>query len=73
MTVDTFSVRAADGVPAMDGMLQAQSDQLVLILSDGSREPVANPPDALRELIGHRVWIAQKNGETRGFGAIEPR
>jgi hypothetical protein len=73
MTVDTFSVRAADGVPARDGVLQAQGDQLMLVLSDGSREPVANPPDALRELIGHRIWIAQKNGETRGFGEIAPR
>lgn len=55
--VDRFIVRAMDGVPARDGILETSGDAIVLRLADGSRSPIVSPPAALRTHVGQRVWL----------------
>ena len=57
-TVSEFAVRSVDGVAALDGTLTSEGNGLVLITADGKRHVVANPPDALRQHVGGRVWIS---------------
>lgn len=59
---DRFIVRAVDGRPARDGILEADGDALLLRLIDGSRSPIVDPPAALRTHVGARVWIAGAAG-----------
>jgi hypothetical protein len=68
-------VRAADGVPATDGVLAREGDRDVLVLRDGSRRVVARLPQALRGRVGARVWLAGPlDGDIDSFGIIaEPR
>ena len=74
ITVSRFLVRSVDGAPALDGTLIARGDQLLLVTRDGKQHPIANPPPALREHVGARVWITgplDKGPLT--FGVIEER
>ncbi|HJU64245.1 MAG TPA: hypothetical protein VJ596_01150 [Gemmatimonadaceae bacterium] len=54
--VASFTVRSVNGDPAVDGVLVVDGGGLA-IDTDGGRRRVSNPPDALRELVGARVWI----------------
>lgn len=54
--VATFTVRSADGAPVVDGVVQREGDRLFLLTTGGKRA-LGNPPDALRAMIGARVWI----------------
>ncbi|MBI4540113.1 MAG: hypothetical protein HY704_11465 [Gemmatimonadetes bacterium] len=66
-----FAVRAANGVPAVDGRLALAGDSLVLVTTDGARRRIRHPPAALRELVGAHVWIAgQPDAEPLAFGLI---
>ena len=56
--VERFAVRAADGVPAVDGVLAREGGRDVLVLEDGRRVPLAYTPEALRGMHGARVWLA---------------
>ena len=57
-TVAQFAVRTVDGISALDGTLATEGNGLVLLTSDGKRHAIANPPDALRQHVGGRVWIS---------------
>jgi hypothetical protein len=56
--VARYAVRTVDGVTAITGTLSSDGDRLVLVDDDGRRHVVANPPSALREHVGARVWIS---------------
>ena len=56
--VERVSVRAADGVAAVDGILARDGARDVLVLEDGRRVPLAFTPVALRGKYGARVWLA---------------
>lgn len=53
-----FEVRAVDGLPAVDGILTAEPAGLSLLTADGQKLLVQQPPPALRELAGARIWVA---------------
>lgn len=56
--VERVSVRAAEGVAAVDGVLARDGARDVLVLEDGRRVPLAVTPAALRGKYGARVWLA---------------
>jgi hypothetical protein len=57
LRVTSFAVRSADGQPAVDGVLVRDGDGLALETAAG-RVRLGNPPAALRDLVGARVWVA---------------
>jgi hypothetical protein len=68
------AVRAAHGVPAVDGVLAREGDVYVLVTLEGERVPIARLPEALRGRIGSRVWLAgPPHREVDTYGVIEPR
>jgi hypothetical protein len=70
-TVRSFSVRAVDGVPAVDGILVADGDALYLRLMGGELRRIAKAPAALRAQVGKRVWVAGAlEGEVAAFGVV---
>jgi hypothetical protein len=58
LVVGRFTVVAANGLPATDGVLTADGDALTLVTSDGMRHQLVNPSPALRAAAGHRVWVS---------------
>jgi hypothetical protein len=69
-----FAVRAVDGVPARDGTLVEERGSWFLVTADGGRHRLAAPPDALREQVGARVWVAgAAEGSVASFGVITPK
>ncbi len=72
MHVTGFVVRAADGVPAIDGRLEREGDQYVLVTADGRRHQLQHVPQGIRDRVGQRVWIAGSlEREPEAFGVIE--
>jgi hypothetical protein len=72
LTVRRFTVLAANGVPATDGILAADRTSIVLITADGTRHPLVNPPPALRANLGHRAWVSGPlDHEVIAYGIIE--
>lgn len=71
-TVRQFMVVAANGVPAIDGMLVADGDALTLVTADGKRLRLVSPSPALRGAVGHRVWVSGPlNRAPVAYGVIE--
>ena len=71
MTVSRFAVRAVGGLPAHDGTLLADGDALTLQAADGRRVRIHNPPPALRQHVGARVWLSGDLAkEPDSFGVI---
>ena len=72
LTVRRFTVLAANGVPATDGVLAADGDALVLVTSDGARHRLVNPPPLLRANVSHRAWVSGPlDREAVAYGIIE--
>lgn len=70
IVVSDFFVRAADGVPAYDGVLQPDGS---LRLTDGSGVRRVPLPGALQGMSGARVWIAVKDNRPFAYGLIAGR
>ena len=51
-----YAVRSVDGEPAVDGVLASEDGGLVLVTTGGRRR-IVRPPQALRGMIGARVWL----------------
>lgn len=69
--VSRVRVRAAEGVPAVDGVLAREGGRDVLVMPDGTRRVVARLPQALRGRAGARVWLAGPlEGDIDSFGVI---
>ncbi len=71
MDVTDFAVRAADGVPAIDGVLEERDGGFSLV-RNGRTTAIGRAPAAIRPLIGKRVWVTMANGDVHTFGLIEP-
>ena len=54
--VERFTVVAANGEAVLDGFLRRDGDGLALETATG-RVRLGNPPAALRDQVGARVWI----------------
>ncbi|HYX80912.1 MAG TPA: hypothetical protein VE714_00870 [Gemmatimonadales bacterium] len=57
LAVSRFAVRTVDGLPALDGTLIARGDRLLLVTRDGKQHAIGNPPPALRDHVGARIWL----------------
>ena len=70
LAVNSFEVRAADGVPVIDGILSNDRGGWSVRLADGTRRPVVRVPLALQPYAGARVWIAEGNAALTRHGLI---
>jgi hypothetical protein len=72
LAVRRFTVLAANGVPATDGVLAVDGDALVLVTPDGTRHRLVNPPPLLRSSVGHRAWVSGAlDRELVAYGIID--
>lgn len=70
--VQRFEVRALGETPAVDGVLIAEGDDVVLVRRDSQRVPLSAVPASLRQHIGARVWVAgSPEGRVESYGVIE--
>lgn len=72
LRLERFTVISVAGQPVVDGVIGGTPDRLELQTARGS-VPLGNPPQALRKLIGARVWIggSLETGPNQ-FGVIVP-
>jgi hypothetical protein len=69
--VTRVHVRAANGVPAVDGVLARDGGRDVLVLGDGSRRVITTLPRPLRTRTGAWIWLAGPlDGDIDSFGVI---
>jgi len=54
--VERFTVLAANGEPALDGIVRRDGEALALETA-GGRVRLGNPPAELRDQVGARVWV----------------
>lgn len=72
LTVARFTVLEANGVPATDGRLIADTAALYLQTSDGVRHRLVSPSPRLRARAGSRVWVSGPlDREPVAYGFIE--
>ncbi len=70
----SFVVRAADGVPATDGLVVSSGGVLSLRLADGRVVPAPMLPASLRRMVGARVWVAGPlDAPPQAYGVIADR
>jgi hypothetical protein len=67
---DSFFVRATDGIPAHDGILELTNGNYSLRLSNGTRMPITTLPDALRANVGSRIYIVGPVVKPASWGII---
>ena len=73
-SVDEFEVRAADGVSATDGVVAVADGSFFLVTADGRRLAARYLPQALRQKVGARVFVAGAlDGEAASYGVIRER
>lgn len=70
VVVAEYFVRAADGVPAYDGVILEDGS---LRLSDGSGVKRVPIPIGMQGMTGARVWVAPKDGKPQAYGLIQAR
>lgn len=72
LRVERFRVRRFDGRPAVDGILTRAREGWALVM-EGDTTALADPPPALLEHEGQRVWVAGDPSRTpEAFGVITP-
>lgn len=65
-----YVVRAVDGDAVADGTLALEGGRVVLV-TPGARRPLARPPQALRGMIGARVWlVGPLDGTIASYGVL---
>lgn len=73
LEVEAYRVRSADGLEAVDGVLEMDGDAAVLVTPAGDRIRYTPVPPGLRPLEGRRVWIAgPPGGEPQAWGSLDP-
>jgi hypothetical protein len=70
IVISDYVVRSNAGVPAYDGIVEADG---TLRLTDGSGARRVPLPAAMRDMIGTRVWVAVKNGAATSYGLVPRR
>lgn len=74
MIVSSFIVRAADGVPAVDGVLGSVGGTFVIVTREGVRHQVPHLPTTLRAQVGARVYLAGPlTAPPNAYGVIPER
>lgn len=69
--ITRFAVRAADGDPAIDGVLERSAEGFVLRLADGERLTLESVPEPLRTAIGMRIfWVGPLDSAPRAYGVL---
>lgn len=65
-----YVVRTVDGQAVADGVLARDGERLVLVTPQG-RRPIAKPLQALRGMIGARVWlVGPLDGTISSYGVL---
>lgn len=65
-----YAVRSVDGEPAVDGVLASEDGGLVLVTTGGRRR-IVRPPQALRGMMGARVWlVGSLEGGITSYGVL---
>ncbi|MBA3889426.1 MAG: hypothetical protein H0X64_02750 [Gemmatimonadaceae bacterium] len=65
-----YAVRSVDGEPAVDGVLARDGDRIVLVTPAG-RRTITQPLQALRGMIGARVWlVGPLDGTIASYGVL---
>jgi len=72
MDVRTFTVTEVDGRPALDGVLFRDDEGLGLVDGEGRTHHLPDAPDALRDLVGARVWITGPLDAPQAWGVLLP-
>jgi hypothetical protein len=57
MRVTSFTALTVSGAPVVDGVIRVDGSTVALETTNG-RVTLGNPPDALRRLVGARVWVS---------------
>jgi hypothetical protein len=72
--VEQFSVRAVDGIPAVDGwLLSTETGRYALRMADGSQLPLAAVPTGMTPLVGGRVfWAGPLDRAPSAYGVLVP-
>ena len=72
LEASAYVVRAVDGRPVADGVIAREGEGLVLV-TGGGRRAIARPLEALRGMIGARVWLAGPlDGTIESYGILRP-
>lgn len=71
--VTSFSVRAIDGIPVVDGVLENEGGVWSVRGPDEERRMLPRVPTPLQAFVGSRVWVALEPGASPAFGVITPR
>jgi hypothetical protein len=57
--VDVFEVRKANGQVVDDGVVMVTQGDVFVRLRSGAQREVPNAPQALKDLVGARVWVSR--------------
>lgn len=69
--VEQYAVRAADGTPAIDGVLRATPQGLVFERANGTRTLLTEVPTALRDHVGARIfWVGSLDRFPLAYGIL---
>jgi hypothetical protein len=71
LTVKRFVVRSVDGTAAIDGVLRADGTGLAVVTPDGASHALKSAPEALRQHVGHRVWVTGASSGPLVYGVID--
>lgn len=72
LRVSRYVVRSVDGTAALDGTLIVRGERLYVVTRDGEQHLIENPPAALKDQVGARVWVTGAKGAVV-YGVIEER
>jgi hypothetical protein len=73
LAVTSFTVRAIDGVPVADGVLENEGGVWSVRAPDGQRRVLPRVPAPLQAFVGSRVWVALAPGGSSSYGVIARR
>lgn len=74
--VTSYVVRAMNGIPAWDGVLEVANSSWTLRLTEtGLSKRVANVPAALKASVGARIWVTMNTGSSTplAYGVVPAR
>jgi hypothetical protein len=72
LLVASFTLLAMDGLPAIDGVLEAVDGGYAVCPVDGSPRMLMDPPPELIDHLGARVWVTgDVSKEIVAFGSLE--
>jgi len=73
LAVTSFTVRAIDGIPVADGVLEHEGGVWSVRRANGERQTLSRVPTPLQAFVGARVWIALASGASPAYGVITRR